>query len=407
MDNSSININAIFFELLCVAIGTRKTLSINPSAEQWTELFALSKKQALVAVAFTGVTKLNPGSDFGASLGMDEMTYLKWLGLTAKVAQRNKELNGECVEVSRKLKESGFEVAILKGQSNQLYYIPGSTECRTPGDVDVWARAVDCSLSAHKKKVLGLVKSTVPDDERKGMEVHYHHVDYPISEKCQVELHFTPSYFNNPFTNHRFQEFVSLNGDVLIEECRLGYGVLTSWFNVVYSMQHIYRHLLGEGIGLRQLLDLYMLLRYYHNESGEFGDRSQSMGMWAEGLGRTVRSKEEIMHLLKRFGMGRFASAVMWVLKEVFAMPSVYCLCEPDEREGRFLLDEILAGGNFGKDNAEAMMAQKSCSALDRFWLREKFYFRLLRHYPSEIIWTPYWQIRLWLHIRKYNKYLH
>lgn len=83
-------IEHLFFQLLQVAIGTRKTLDRLPTSEEWALLFDMSKKQALTAVAFTGVTRLNEASDFGASLGIPEMVYLKWLGMTAKVAQRNK-----------------------------------------------------------------------------------------------------------------------------------------------------------------------------------------------------------------------------------------------------------------------------------------------------------------------------
>lgn len=67
----------LFFEILQVAVGNRSSLSFTPSAEQWAEVFALSKKQALVAVAFRGVCLLNCSSDYGASLGIPEVTYLK------------------------------------------------------------------------------------------------------------------------------------------------------------------------------------------------------------------------------------------------------------------------------------------------------------------------------------------
>lgn len=94
------NIERLFFELLQIAISNRETLSVTPTKEQWAELFALSKKQALVAISMAGVTRLihskssgTRASDYGKSIGIDEMTYLKWLGLTAKVAQRNKVLN--------------------------------------------------------------------------------------------------------------------------------------------------------------------------------------------------------------------------------------------------------------------------------------------------------------------------
>lgn len=89
----------LFFELLQVAIGNRSSLSRTSSANELTELFALSKKQALTAIAMEGITRLNPASDYGASLGIDEITYLKWLGLMAKTSQRNKEMTAACAEL--------------------------------------------------------------------------------------------------------------------------------------------------------------------------------------------------------------------------------------------------------------------------------------------------------------------
>ena len=44
----------------------------------------------------------------------------------------------------------------------------------------------------------------------------------------------------------------------------------------------------------------------------------QTQGMWSEGLGTSVMSKEEMMAVLRSFGMGKFAGAVMWVINEVF-----------------------------------------------------------------------------------------
>ena len=82
----------------------------------------MSKKQALTAIAFVGVTKLKDASssadDFGSSIGMDEVTYLKWLGLTAKVAQRNKEVSTACVELVKQYAHDGIATCILKGQGN-------------------------------------------------------------------------------------------------------------------------------------------------------------------------------------------------------------------------------------------------------------------------------------------------
>ena len=129
----------------------------------------------------------------------------------------------------------------------------------------------------------------------------------------------------------------------------------------------------------------------------------QSQGMWSEGLGTPVMSKEEVMAVLRSFGMSKFTAAVMYVLQEAFEneecllelemrneklgiereLPRIdrelkeigpqadevgeqqlskirqqlkekfvcepWLLCEPNEREGRKLLEEIMKGGNFGQ----------------------------------------------------------
>ena len=47
--------------------------------------------------------------------------------------------------------------------------------------------------------------------------------------------------------------------------------------------------------------------------------------------------------------MERFVGAVMWVLQTVFRMEEKYLLASADEKEDRFLLNEVLMAGNFGQ----------------------------------------------------------
>ena len=44
----------------------------------------------------------------------------------------------------------------------------------------------------------------------------------------------------------------------------------------------------------------------------------QTQGMWSKGLGTPVMSAQEVMAVLRSFGMGKFAGAVMFVLHKVF-----------------------------------------------------------------------------------------
>lgn len=55
-----------------------------------------------------------------------------------------------------------------------------------------------------------------------------------------------------------------------------------------------------------------------------------------------------ITKVFEQFGLERFASAVMWIMKYVFGMEDKYLFCEPNEEEGRFILNEVMQNGNFG-----------------------------------------------------------
>lgn len=391
---SLMSIETLFFELLQIVIGNRRELSHFPSAKEWKELFELSKKQALSAIAFMGVTKLNSTSDFGTTLGMNKVTYLKWLGLTAKCAQRNKELNEVCGELTKALAHDGLYSCILKGQSNLVNYPEELKDCRTPGDIDIWCWlqdpegmdiAVGDSKGAHYEKYFGneaiieYVKQQLRlDGKNDDVEVLYHHIDWSF-KGIECEVHYRPSWMNCPWHNRRLQKWCRDNEQwqPLSFSPLKGEGVFnvpTVEFNAVYQLVHIYRHLFNEGIGLRQLLDYYFVLK--------------TLSSSHKGI---------CLDTLEAFGMKHFASAVMYVLQKVFAMPSQYLLCAPDAKRGEFLLNEIMLAGNFGKYDERNVIGANE-GYLKRFVRRQKRFLRFLTQYPSEVIWGPYFTVRqrLW-----------
>ena len=114
------------------------------------------------------------------------------------------------------------------------------------------------------------------------------------------------------------QRWFNDHADVCMKnKTHMGFAVPTASVNVVYQMCHLFSHYFDEGLGLRQLMDYYFALRVWHNDVMECKDL-QTQGMWSEGLGTPVMSKEEVMAVLRSFGMEKFAGAVMWVLNEVF-----------------------------------------------------------------------------------------
>ena len=165
-----------------------------------------------------------------------------------------------------------------------------------------------------------------------------------------------------------------------------GFPVPTTSFNVVYQMCHIYNHYIYEGIGLRQLMDYYYTLRIWHNdweEKREFESRS----ILSEEIVNSVKSPDEVMAVLGSFGMTKFTAAVMYVLKVVFAMPAHYYICEPNEKEGKMLLAEMINIGNFGHyDNEKPNVYQHRFQY--HIW-KFKRIFRLAMSYPEEALWEP------------------
>ena len=54
------------------------------------------------------------------------------------------------------------------------------------------------------------------------------------------------------------------------------------------------------------------------------------------------------MSLLKKFKLLKFAKAMLYVEHKLLGLGEEYLYIEPDEKEGLFVLNEAIEGGNFG-----------------------------------------------------------
>ena len=386
----------MFYELLQIAIGNRDRFSQAPTEGEWRELFELAQKQAMVGIAFRGVEQL-PGEQ-----RPPKQLLMQWYVVTERIKRMNADLDRKALAVAEKFRGEGFPGVVLKGQGIAKLYLVSNEQramsgeqntkqnlsslifdlssYRTPGDIDIW-------LFGERKEILDYVRRHVPD-----CKPVYHHVDFPVVEGLDIEVHFTPSWMNSPVTNRRLQRFfmgdrLEVKGDGLevidhlegntthytlnAKQAYTELPVPNLAFNRVYILVHIYRHLFAEGIGLRQLLDYYFVL--------------------CQGF--TEEEREETMRVLRSLKMERFARAVMWVLQAVYGMEERFLLVAPDEREGRFLLDEIMLAGNFGQYD-ERLQHEQGESALHWGWRKVMRNFRFVSSYPSEVLWSPL--LKLW-----------
>ena len=134
---------------------------------------------------------------------------------------------------------------------------------------------------------------------------------------------------------------------------------------------HIFRHLFDEGIGFRQIMDYYYLLKQKPNE----------------------QEKEKCIGILKEIGQIEFTRALMYIMKEVFDITDDYLLTEPDEKYGMFLLNEIMLAGNLGQYDMRYKQSKRGFS-FTRLFIWTRRFMQLIVYSPNEAIWDPYFKIR-------------
>lgn len=377
-----------FFLILQSAIGENVRLTHSLSHDEWEEMFDLAKKQALLGLAFEGVKKLPkeqwPQGDI----------VLKWTMATELVKRQNLQTTNVCLRLNDIFAKEGFETCILKGQANHVYYdrlIDGVSlgMLRVCGDVDAWIWP--------KEKILHPVKSIIDYCQRRNILLslcHLHAEVKPING-VPIEIHFRPSFLNAPWRNRYFQRVfkaavfdnAKIDDSGIVKKLRVDY-------DLIFQMNHIYRHLLDEGVGLRQVFDFYVLLKDYNKERNI---RTELMG------------KEEMMKIISSCGMKRFATALMYVLKDIFHVGNDELICGISEKDGLFLQDEMMMAGNFGhydtRMNAIEVRKGKLSFQLQRASRRFMRNLRFLSSYHEEVICEPFARIAhfLWRKLRLYR----
>ena len=352
-----------FFDFLQFCIGSVEKIPASIKEADRKVLYAIAKKQALTGVLFHGIKQLPK------ELAPDAGLLMQWMGMAQNIRQQNIRLFLDSAKVCKKFKDVGFRNCILKGQGNALLY--PDPYMRTSGDIDIY-------LDGGRNRVMQYINKVCPNQV-----MRYHHVDFPVM-KTAIEVHFTPSYMFYPVHNRRMQKWFK---EVMDLQCSNvvtlpdGYGEITmptTSFNVIYILSHLYRHVFTEGIGLRQLIDYYFVL--------------------VKSEERRVKNLTALQRELKYLGLWKFAKAVMYVLHETLGLPEEKMIAPIDVNEGRFLLAEIMQGGNFGQYDTR-LGSKENEGKLHRYLRMSLRNLRFVKHYPTEALSEPLF--RTWFAVWK------
>lgn len=281
-----------------------------PAVTDWPALIAFAEKQSLTGICLPANCPDNLSKDL----------LLQWIGQVQLIEQRNKLLNKRVEQLFELLSNDGFRCCLLKGQGNATLY-PNSLR-RCAGDIDVW-------IDTDKETVYQYVKKKFTDEKES-----HKHIHFPVFDDVPVDMHFTPLRIYHPVHNRRLQQWLEKKKKeqmahyVRLADTEFDVAVPTPVFNAIYQLGHIMIHIEDEGIGLRQFVDYFYVLKALGGTSDE--------------------EKENIRKMWKQLSMWKLAKAVMWIEKELLGLSDEYLLADPNERTGRLLAEDILEGGNFG-----------------------------------------------------------
>ena len=427
----------IFFDFLRFIVGSTKEIPDSLKEVDWKELYAIAKKQCLVGVIFDGIKKLP-----AEHVGMEKELLLQWMAESQMLEKTNVRLNDAAIQVSEWFRKKGFRTCILKGQGNALMY--PNPYSRTPGDIDIWVEGGD-------KRVISFVSSISPHEKAcyhhiefpsyKGVEVEVHY--RPSFLLCFWHNRKLQKYYE------RVKEKQFSHRVMLGEQREV--AIPTVEFNLIFQLTHIYAHLMNEGIGLRQLLDYYYVLcdcyKVYQKSSkitpslftlkegstshpdpltlrgeGEnrptrcseplrskdggpskvspncagwdrrdaIGDMTSATAARSSFAANSSAAIDRVQKELKELGLWKFAGGIMYIMQEVFGMPAYRLIVPPNEKYGRFVLNEVLEAGNFGRHDARNRFGR---SQLGHNLQRVYRDIRLVRYFPAEALCEPLFRI--------------
>lgn len=351
---------SLFFEFIRYILSPDEHAIPDMKEIDWYGLYQFSRNQAIAGIVFEGVKRLG---EQGIKPPFDLL--MEWVALVEQIECQNKLINKRCIEVIKEYHEAGFECCVLKGQGNAVKY-PNPLS-RTPGDIDLLVIPSDdkCKTDDVRRAVTQYVKKMHTEN----IEVRYYHVGYK-DKGIEVEVHIMPNIMNNPFFHHRLQKWYKhrqAEQSKNIVELPEGVGAIpvpTVEFNIVFQLAHMMHHFFDEGIGLRQFIDYYYVLKTNKELN--------------------TQTAEETKSLLLYLGLWKFAGAVMYVMRELFFLDKEYMIASVDECRGKTLLNGVLGGGNFGRCSG---LANHSVAA--KYFLKTKRNLLLAIKYPSEALCEP------------------
>ena len=233
--------------LLRIAIGAECAERVNVGGVSWQAVYAMARKQGVLAVAFDGLSKIfEHDKEFAKAFPMS--LKLQWINATCSIEQRYENSKAVCSELVDRWAEQNIKTLCLKGLAFSTYYPqPNHREC---GDFD-------CYLYDDYDRGNAIAKqfgAKVDDEWYKHSEIIY--------RKVMIENHrFIVAVRNGKKTRklHNLLDNIARTEERKpIFDTRI--EMPSAMFNALFMNHHSLTHFLSEGIRLRHILDWALFL---------------------------------------------------------------------------------------------------------------------------------------------------
>ena len=431
----------IFFDFLRFCIGSAKEIPDSLKEADWEEIYAIAKKQALLCVLFHGIQRLPKES------APEQKLLMQWMAMAEMIRKQNIRLFQDSVKVCQNFENEGFPNCILKGQGNALLY--PDPYMRTPGDIDIYLSGGRKKIMKYVDQVCPnqVMRYHHVDFPvmKTAIEVHF----TPSYMFCPIHNRRMQKWFKEVMGEQCKHRASLPDGYGVIHVPMVSFNVI---YILSHLYRHIFtegiglRQLLDYYYVVCDFCKVYQIssnhLSNFSNhpvplskEGSTFSPSPSSSGsgdVTALRCSEPLRSKDGgpskvspdcagwdrldgsgdttsacsldagssffsacssvaldvVQRELKHLGLWKFAQAVMFVMKEVFGLSEDRMIAPMDEKEGRFLLDEIMRGGNFGQYD-DRMESKVDESKIHRYFRMNLRNLRFVKHYPTEAVCEP------------------
>ena len=282
----------LFFELMQVSVGQLDCVSRFPEPDEWQKFYNMAKQQAVIGICYHGVTKL-----FEYGLVAPQELSLDWMAEAEDIREHNRGETRRLITLQEELQKHHLRSSVMTGPGLTRFYNRELQSLRYTKGIDVYVFGYKNQIDLNQWADMNV---RIFPDLRAGKSMQ---------------------------RNHRLEKWILQNNDLMFRKA--GELVVPSHsMTIVIQLIHLYNLFFEKRLLMRNLMDLFFVLRFAEGSSKIFQFAQTSV----EGE-------------IKELGLTRFARGIMWLLKEILALDPKFMPFEPHEEEGQYLLSQIMGDG--------------------------------------------------------------